>query len=79
MLKSNAELIKSIKQNSPEFRELFDEHIRLEQDLEALLSLKYYPPEVEAKIKEIKKQKLAGKDKMERIAGEYHKNNSDLI
>ncbi|MCD8569331.1 MAG: YdcH family protein [Geovibrio sp.] len=73
MLKSNTELIESIKNDSPEFRDLFNEHIRLEQDLEALLSLKYYPPEVEAKIKEIKKQKLVGKDKMERIATEYEK------
>jgi uncharacterized protein YdcH (DUF465 family) len=77
MLKSNAELIESIKNDSPEFRDLFEEHIRLEQDLEALLSLKYYPPEVEAKIKEIKKQKLMGKDKMERIAGEYQIKKSD--
>ena len=77
MLKSNAELIESIKKDSPEFRELFDEHVRLEQDLEALLSLKYYPPEVEAKIKEIKKQKLMGKDKMEKIAGEYRKKASE--
>lgn len=73
MLKSNTELIESIKNDSPEFRDLFNEHIRLEQDLEALLSLKYYPPEVEAKIKEIKKQKLVGKDKMERIATEYER------
>jgi uncharacterized protein YdcH (DUF465 family) len=76
MLKSNTELIESIKNESPEFRELFNEHIRLEQDLEALLSLKYYPPEVEAKIKEIKKQKLIGKDKMEKIAGEYEERSS---
>ncbi|GAB1534694.1 hypothetical protein ADMFC3_03250 [Geovibrio sp. ADMFC3] len=76
MLKSNTELIESIKNDSPEFRELFNEHVRMEQDLEALLSLKYYPPEVEAKIKEIKKQKLIGKDKMERIAVEYAKRNS---
>ena len=73
MLKSNTELIENIKEKSPEFRDLFDEHIRLEQDLEALLSLKYYPPEVESKIKDIKKQKLIGKDKMEKIASEYCK------
>ena len=71
MLKSHTELIESIKTSSPEFRELFNEHIRLEQDLEALLSLKYYPPEVEAKIKEIKKQKLIGKDKMEKLAADF--------
>jgi uncharacterized protein YdcH (DUF465 family) len=71
MLKSNTELIDSIKQSNPEFKDLFNEHVKLEQDLEALLSLKYYPPEVEAKIKEIKKQKLIGKDKMEKIASQY--------
>ncbi|WP_022849979.1 DUF465 domain-containing protein [Limisalsivibrio acetivorans] len=71
MLKTDSNLIENIKEQNSEFKVLFEEHVRLEQDLEALLSLKYYPPEVEAKIKEIKKKKLAGKDKMERIAADY--------
>jgi uncharacterized protein YdcH (DUF465 family) len=51
-----------------EFSELYAEHIRLEQDLEALYSLKYRPPSVEAEIKELKIIKLRGKDRMQQIA-----------
>ncbi len=55
-----------LKQNE-ELRRLYEEHIRLEQDLEALYSLKYFPPEVEMRIKEIKHNKLKGKDRIHEI------------
>jgi uncharacterized protein YdcH (DUF465 family) len=55
---------------SDELRRLYEEHIRLEQDLEALYSLKYFPPAVEMKIKEIKVSKLQGKDKMHKLLSE---------
>ena len=71
MLKTDEKIIESVKNNNEEFNKLFSEHIKLEQDLEALYSLKYFPPEVEAKIKEIKKSKLHGKDRMEQILAEY--------
>lgn len=71
MLEDNFELYERISKENVEFKRLFDEHIRLEQDLEALYSLKYFPPEVEVKIKEIKKKKLLGKDKMEQILASY--------
>jgi len=64
-------LIKDVMIANPEFKELFKEHIQLEQDLEALLSLKFFPPEVEMKIKEIKKVKLRGKDRMEQILADF--------
>lgn len=57
--------------NSQEFRLLYDEHIKFEQDLEALYSLKYIPPVVEMRIKEIKVNKLKGKDRMQQILSEY--------
>ena len=71
MLEDKFELYERISKENVEFKRLFDEHIRLEQDLEALYSLKYFPPEVEVKIKEIKKKKLFGKDKMEQILASY--------
>lgn len=71
MLEDKFELYERISKENVEFKRLFDEHIRLEQDLEALYSLKYFPPEVEVKIKEIKKRKLLGKDKMEQILASY--------
>lgn len=71
MLYENDELIKEICLKNYEFKSLFEEHIRLEQDLEALYSLKYFPPEVENNIKEIKRRKLLGKDMMEKIIAGY--------
>lgn len=71
MLEDKFELYERVSKENVEFKRLFDEHIRLEQDLEALYSLKYFPPEVEVKIKEIKKRKLLGKDKMEQILASY--------
>lgn len=71
MIVENEELIKELCGKDNEFNRLFEEHIRFEQDLEALYSLKYFPPEVEQNIKDIKVQKLRGKDKMNRIIEEY--------
>jgi hypothetical protein len=70
MLKVNEELVQKLLKENEEFKELYYEHISLEQDLEALYSLKYFPPEVEVRIKEIKKRKLKCKDRMEQIAAE---------
>lgn len=68
MLKVNNELVQKLLQENEEFKKLYAEHISLEQDLEAIYSLKYFPPEVEMRIKEIKKRKLGCKDRMELIA-----------
>ncbi|AEI15121.1 hypothetical protein Flexsi_1471 [Flexistipes sinusarabici DSM 4947] len=73
MLKMNQGVVQELLETNKEFKELFDEHVKLEQDLEALYSLKYIPPEVEQKIKEIKKIKLRGKDRMEQIISEHKK------
>lgn len=70
MLKVNNELVQKLLQQNEEFKKLYEEHISLEQDLEAIYSLKFFPPEVEMRIKEIKKRKLGCKDQMERIASE---------
>ena len=72
MTEDKFELYERISKENMEFKKLFDEHIRFEQDLEALYRLKYFPPEVETKIKEIKRRKLLGKDRMEQIIAAYH-------
>lgn len=71
MTEDKFELYERISKENTEFKKLFDEHIRFEQGLEALYSLKYFPPEVETKIKEIKRRKLLGKDRMEQIIASY--------
>jgi uncharacterized protein YdcH (DUF465 family) len=71
MLNLDEEVIQKMIEKSEEFRKLFEEHIKYEQDLEAISSLKFYPPEVEARIKEIKKVKLKGKDRMYQLIAEY--------
>lgn len=68
MLKVENELVQRLLRDNEEFRKLYEEHVSLEQDLEAIYSLKYFPPEVEMRIKEIKKRKLGCKDRMELIA-----------
>ena len=68
MLKVDNELVQKLLRENEEFRRLYEEHVSLEQDLEAIYSLKYFPPEVEMRIKEIKKRKLGCKDRMELIA-----------
>lgn len=73
MLNYETKLIQELCQVNREFKLLFDEHIQLEQDLEALCSLKFFPPEVQTKIKEIKIRKLRGKDRMEQILAEARK------
>jgi hypothetical protein len=70
MLNLTEAQIQKMLEISEEFKQLFEDHIRYEQDLEAISSLKFYPPEVEIKIKEIKKIKLKGKDRMHQLAAE---------
>ncbi len=74
MLKSEQILAETLLGENDEFRSLYEEHIQLEQDLEALYSLKFFPPEVELRIKELKVVKLRGKDRMRQLMAEYKPN-----
>ncbi|MDY6821267.1 MAG: DUF465 domain-containing protein [Deferribacterota bacterium] len=71
MVEKEGEIVEILRDKDDEFKKLYLEHIRLEQDLEALYSLKYFPPEVEKKIKEIKVLKLRYKDRMRQIISNY--------
>ena len=66
-------IISELRNVDVEFKKYFNEHIKLEQDLEALYSLKIVPPEVEANIKQIKLTKLKNKDLMDQIIVKYKK------
>ena len=66
-------IISELRNSDVEFKKYFNEHIKLEQDLEALYSLKVFPPEVEANIKQIKLTKLKNKDLMDQIIIKYKK------
>ena len=75
MLRTETAIVEKLCQSNAEFKELFDNHIRYEQDLEAFYSLKYFPPEVESKMKEIKVKKLRGKEKLEKMIIQYKTEN----
>lgn len=76
MLRAEPKIVEILMKTDPEFSSLFENHIRYEQDLEALYSLRYFPPEVETKMKEIKVLKLRGKDKMEQMIIKYKADNN---
>lgn len=76
MLRAEPKIVEILLKTDPEFSALFENHIRYEQDLEAFYSLKYFPPEIESKMKEIKVLKLKGKDKMEKMIIKYKSENS---
>jgi len=56
---------------NPRFRMLYEEHLIFEKELRQLDDRPHLTPEDEVQRKKIQKLKLAGKDEMERIIGEY--------
>ncbi len=75
MFEKDKEIIETLYKENEDFRMLLDEHVRFEQDLEALYS-EPYSELIDSKIKEIKTLKLRGKDRYQAIMSEYIKNNS---
>jgi uncharacterized protein YdcH (DUF465 family) len=67
----NPALLKKVKQESPEFCELFKEHTSLKQKVEEFNKMKIFTPEQELKNKKYQKQKLSLKDRMEKILSMY--------
>jgi uncharacterized protein YdcH (DUF465 family) len=66
MSKPDQELIKRLLEEDEEYRKLHEEHQAFEERIE---ELQKRPPstEIHFEIESLKKQKLQGKDKMERI------------
>jgi hypothetical protein len=64
-------LIEHLKQTNPEFRQLTEEHLRYERQLEEFNKLRYLTSEQEIEKKRVQKIKLRGKDRMVEILKEY--------
>jgi uncharacterized protein YdcH (DUF465 family) len=60
-------LIERLMKEDEEFRKLREDHIAFEKKLDELIAKKPQTTELHFEIESLKKQKLMGKDKMERI------------
>ncbi len=67
----NPALLEKLKQENPEFRELYEEHTLLKIKVDALNKAKIITPEQEVEKKKHQKQKLSLKDRMEQILSLY--------
>ena len=64
-------LIEHLKMTNPEFRQLREEHLQYEQQLEEFKKLRFLTSEQEIEKKRLQKLKLHGKDRMEAILKEH--------
>ena len=64
-------LIEDLKQMNPEFRQLLEEHLQYEQQLDVFNKLRYLTSEQELEKKRVQKIKLRGKDRMAEILKEH--------
>ena len=64
-------LIERLLPQSAELRRLWEDHQRLDRELGALLKQRFLTPEEEARSQEIRKIKLAGRDRIEAILREH--------
>lgn len=67
MSQKEEELKTKLMEEDPEFRTLAEEHEKFERILEEFNRKPYLTPAEEIERKNIQKQKLKGKDRMERI------------
>ena len=70
MTTTDKELIEKVCAEDEEFKALYEDHRAFEEKIEDMLKR---PPttELHFEVEKLKKQKLAGKDKMERILTRY--------
>jgi uncharacterized protein YdcH (DUF465 family) len=64
-------LIEHLKQTNPEFRQLMEQHLQYEHQLEEFNKLRYLSSEQELEKKRVQKIKLHGKDRMAEILKEH--------
>jgi uncharacterized protein len=64
-------LIEHLKQTNPEFRQLMEEHLQYERQLEEFNNLRYLTGAQELEKKRVQKIKLRGKDRMAEILKEH--------
>jgi uncharacterized protein len=64
-------LIEHLKEINPEFRQLLEEHLLYERQLEEFNRLRYLSSEQELEKKRVQKIKLRGKDRMAELLKEH--------
>lgn len=64
-------LIERLLGQDAELRRLWEEHQRLEHELTALRAHRFVTPAEEQREREVRKAKLAGRDRIERILNRY--------
>jgi uncharacterized protein YdcH (DUF465 family) len=64
---SNDATVKQLLESDGEFRKLYEEHLKYEEQLKELDKIHYLTPEQELQRKTIQKLKLSGKDQMSRM------------
>lgn len=67
MEKKDLDLIAELSDRSPEVKILWEEHLLYEKQLEKLEKKNYRTPDEDRVMREIKKKKLAGKTKLQKI------------
>ncbi len=67
MMERDKELIEKLLTENEEFKALREEHVEFERKIEELMKKRPQTSEVHFEIETLKKKKLQGKDKMERI------------
>ncbi|MCP4749927.1 MAG: DUF465 domain-containing protein [Proteobacteria bacterium] len=67
MEESDLALIKNHAKDNNQLDRLYKEHLRLEEEILKLQSIKILSTEEEKKLKKLKKVKLEGRDQMEQI------------
>lgn len=79
MLDERDEVIEHIKREDEEFRDLVDEHVQFEAELERFNQIRYLTGEQEMEKRRIQKLKLLGKDKMAEIIRRYKASRPELF
>lgn len=67
MEQADLDLIEKHAKDNNELDRLYQEHLRLEKEIEQIQSVRIKSPEEEKKLRELKKVKLDGRDRMEQI------------
>ena len=63
--------IEGLLDRDPELRELWQQHLELEGQIEKLEALPHLSPSENLARKQLQKQKLSGKDKIQQILARY--------
>ena len=70
-MERDKELIEKLLMENKEFKILREEHVEFERKIEELMKKRPQTSEVHFEIETLKKKKLQGKDKMERILTQH--------